>query len=110
VTRAAAPVAAPVAVKTLPKVKSRPIRHQASPHELRIMVKRSQGKQLRRAVKAATMSKRMRRRVRFVTTRRTVALVMRGARTSNPENRQIWVGQILGRLQAHGIVALEAKI
>jgi hypothetical protein len=99
-----------MAVRALPKVKSRPIKRQASPHELRIVVKRSQGAQLRKAVRAAKMPHRMRTRVRFVTTRRTVALVMKGARTSNPENRQLWVGQILGRLKAHGIVALQAKI
>ena len=100
----------PVAARTLPKVKSRPIKRQASPHELRIVVKRSQGAQLRKAVKAAPMSPRMRRRVHFVTTRKPVALVMKGARTANPESRQLWVGQILGRLKAHGIIALQAKI
>jgi hypothetical protein len=110
VVRAAAPVAAPVAKKALPTVKSRPISKQASPHELRITVKRSQGAQLRKAVKAAKMSKRMRKRVHFVTTRKSVSLVMKGARSSNEENRQLWVGQILGRLKAHGIIALQAKI
>lgn len=110
VAKAAGPAAAPVASKALPRIKSRPIKRQASPHELRIVVKRSQGKELRKAVRAAKMSKRMRKRVRFVTTRRTVALVMKGARTSNPENRQLWVGQILGRLKKHGIIALQAKI
>ena len=110
VARAAGPVAVPVAADALPKVKARPIKRQAPVHVLRIVVKRSQGAQLRKAVKAAKMPKRMRKRVRFVTTRKTVALVMKGVRTSNPESRQLWVGQILATLKRHGIVALQAKI
>ena len=111
--RPAAPVeAAPVPASRLPAVKPRPVRRStAADRQVRIEVARRHAAQLRRAVRAAKLPRTLRKRVRYVKSRRTVTLVVSGARTaSNDHRRGEWVRRIMGRLDRRGVRVLFAQL
>jgi hypothetical protein len=79
--------------------------------DLLIKVRKADGAKLRRAVKAAHLTRKLRKKVRYVKARTTVSLVMRNVRSdANEENRQLWTGRIMGSLQRRGVRALVAQI
>ena len=61
---------------------------------MRIAVKRADGAKLKAAVKAAKLSKAVKRNLRYTTTKTTVTLVVKGARTTNEHARRAWVSRI----------------
>ena len=61
---------------------------------MRIAVKRADGAKLKAAVKAAKLSKSVKRNVRYTTTKTSVTLIVKGARTSNEHARRAWVSRI----------------
>ena len=100
--RAAATTAAPVAAAKLPAVRKRKLASVSrTARDVRIKVARRDGAQLRRAVRAAKLPKRLQRKVRWQTTRKSVTLVVKRARTrSNEHDRGVWIGLIVKRLRA----------
>jgi hypothetical protein len=111
VAAAAKPVAPAIVKSKLPVVKADPDKGGADANrDLLITVRRSDGAKLRKAVKAAHLSKKLRSKVRFRTTRSSVTLVMKNVRTSNTHTREVWVGRIMGGLGKAHVTALAAQI
>jgi hypothetical protein len=111
--RPAAPVDAdPLPKGQLPAVASRPVRgNSAVDRQVRIQVARRHGAKLKRAVRAAKLPRALRKRVKYVKTRRTITLVVAGARTaSNDHHRGEWVRRIVGRLDRRGVKILSAQV
>jgi hypothetical protein len=111
VAAAVEPVAPPIAKGDLPAVGTRPDKggHNTN-RDLRITVRRADGAALRKAVKAAHLSKRLSTRVRYRTTKSRVTLVMANVRTSDTHARELWVGRIMGGLSKRGVKALSAQL
>jgi hypothetical protein len=108
---AAEPVAPAIAQSKLPAVASRP--DKAGPdanRDLQIKVRRGDGAALRKAVKAAHLTKRLRALVRYHTNRSSVTLLMKNVRTSDEHTREVWVGRIMGGLSRLHVKALSAQI
>jgi hypothetical protein len=99
-----APVAAAVkaAAPALPAAKlAAVVKHPATvaatanpDRDVRIRVKRADGAKLRSAVRAAKLNRKLRKRAHYVTSRRTVTLVVRGARTNDGHARPVWLSRI----------------
>ena len=96
----------------LPAVKKRPLRGRSKADKaVRIQVARKHGAKLKRAVRAAKLPKSVRKRVRYVKSRRTVTLVVRGARTAtNDHKRGQWVRRIMGRLNKAHVRVVYAQL
>jgi len=107
-----APVAKPIRARDLQPVRSRPLAAvDRTTRDVRIKVARRDGAKLRRAVRAAKLPKRLQRKVRWVTTRRTVTFVVRKSRTqANDHNRGTWVGLITARLKRDGVNILLGQL
>lgn len=103
VAQAMAPAAAPIATAQLPTVAPRPVVTTRKDRDVRIKVARRHAKVLRAAVRRAALPKSVRRKVRYVTTKSTVTLVIKGVRTSNEHTRKRYVSRIMGELKAHGV-------
>jgi hypothetical protein len=103
VAQATEPTAAPVARAALPTVAPRPVVTTRTDRDVRIKVARRHGKVLRNAVRAARLPKSVRRKVRYVTTRSSVTLVIKGVRTSNEHTRKRYVSRIMGELKARRV-------
>jgi hypothetical protein len=108
----AEPAAEPVAAAQLPAVSARPVRKsRGGDRDVRIRVARKHAAKLRRAVRGARMPKTARRNVRYVKGRRTITLVVRGARRAgNDHHRGEWVRRIVGRLDDRGVKVLFAQL
>ncbi len=89
---AAAPVASAKSLTT--HTKSAGVAEPAADRDVRIAVKRADGAKLKAAVKAAKLSKSVKRKLRYRTTKTSVTLVVKGARTSNEHARRAWVSRI----------------
>jgi hypothetical protein len=96
----------------LPAVRSRPVRAvDRTARDVRIRVARKHGPALRRAVRGAKLSKALRRKVRWHTTRKAVTFVVRGVRTdANDHDRGIWTGRIVTPLKRRGIPVQFAQL
>jgi hypothetical protein len=101
-----------VAEKALPSTGNRPVRAvDRTARDVRIRVARKDGAKLRAAVRKARLSKALRRKVRWVTTRRTVTLIVRRARTqANTHDRGVWVGRIVTPLKKRGVRILLGQL
>jgi hypothetical protein len=100
---AAAPVAS-IASASLPRVARRPVRPSGgSEKDVVLGVARSDAARLRRAVKAAGLSRRYTKHASFVRRDRMYEYVMRGVRTGDVEDRSGWESQLLGTISAHKI-------
>jgi hypothetical protein len=108
----AEPAGEPLRAAQLPAVKARPVRKsRGGDRDVRIQVARTHAAQLRRAVRAAKLPKATSKRVRYVKSRRTVTLVVRGARTAtNDHRRGEWVRRVVGRLDKRGVKVLSAQL
>ena len=62
--------------------------------DVRITVKRADGAKLKAAVKAANLSKSIKRKVSYTTTKTAVTLVIKGVRTGDEHARKSWVSRI----------------
>jgi hypothetical protein len=118
-TAKAAPVAAAVkpATPAVPAAKLRAVvshpaaavRVAANPdRDVRIRVKRADGRKLRSAVRAAKLNRTLRKRTRYVTTRRTVTLVVKGARANAGHARPVWLSRIQRGLDKRHVSPLSA--
>ena len=82
---------------------------KVSDRDLKIKVKRSDAAKLKAAVKAAKLSKSIKRKLRYTTTKTSVTLVVKGVRTSDEHARKAWVSRIkhgLDRRKVKPIYAL----
>lgn len=105
------PAAAPIPAAKLPKVKSRPVKKgAATDRHVIIRVARKQGPKLRAAVKAAKLSKSVRKRVHYKVTKTTVTLTVKNVRTADAHARQMWVSRIVGGLKKRGVKAKMAQL
>jgi hypothetical protein len=111
VAASAEPAAAPIAASKLPASKSRPdTGGRNTSKDLMIQVKRSQSASLKRAVKSAKLSKKLRAKVRYVNTRTTTTLVMRNVRSDDPHARTTWVIRIMDGLASRRVRAISAQV
>jgi hypothetical protein len=78
--------------------------------DVRIRVKRADGAKLRAAVKSAKLSHKLRKRTRYVTARRTVTLIVKGARVNNGHARPVWLGRIQRGLDRRHVTPLYALV
>ena len=110
--RAAATTAAPVAASKLPAVRTRKLAAVSrTARDVRIKVARKDGAALRRAVRAAKLPKRLQRKVRWQTTRKSVTLVVKRARTrSNEHDRGVWIGLIVKGLKRANVEILSGQL
>jgi hypothetical protein len=108
----AEPAGEPLRASELPAVKARPLhRTTNADRDVRIQVARKHTAKLKRAVRAAKLPKSLRAKVRYVKSKRTVTLVVRGARTAaNDHRRGQWVRRIVGRLDRRGVKVLSAQL
>ena len=105
------PESPPVAKSELPAVKPRPVRRMArTDRDVRIRVYRHDRAALRRAVRKARLPRKVRSRVRYVHTRRTTTLIVRGVRTSNQHARSDWVARLMKRLDRARVKPLHAQL
>ncbi|HWK27141.1 MAG TPA: M14 family zinc carboxypeptidase [Solirubrobacter sp.] len=111
---AIAPAAAPIAKADLPKVgakASAPVKAVSrADRDVRIRVKRADGAKLKAAVKAAHLSKSVKRKLRYSTTKSSVTLVIKGVRTSDEHARKTWVGRITKQLDRRKVDPLYALV
>ena len=78
--------------------------------DVRIQVKRRDGTQLKAAVKAAKLSRSIRKKIHYATTRATVTLVVKGARTSDEHARKTWVSNITKALERRHVAPIYALL
>jgi hypothetical protein len=78
--------------------------------DVRIRVKRSDAAKLKAAVKAAKLSKSVRGKLRYATTRTAVTLIVKGARTSDEHARKSWVSRITTGLERRKVDPLYALV
>jgi hypothetical protein len=111
VVDATEPAGEPVATAKLPAVKSRPdAGGRSTVRDLRIVVKRSQAKTLKSAVKQARLAKHLRAKVRYSYTAKTATLVMRNVRSDDPHARNTWVIRIMDNLAKYKVRAISAQV
>jgi hypothetical protein len=108
------PAAAPVAKAELPKTGTKaqaPVKAgSTADRDVRIQVKRADGAKLKAAVKAANLSKSLKKKLRYTTTKTTVTLVVKGARTSDEHARKTWVSRITQQLDRRNVDPLYALV
>jgi hypothetical protein len=120
-TAKAAPAAAAVkaAAPALSAAKLRaPVTHPAKvlrtsgnpDRDVRIRVKRADGAKLRSAVRAAKLSRKLRKRTHYVTARRTVTLVVKGQRTTDGHARPVWLSRIQHGLDTRHVTPVYALL
>jgi hypothetical protein len=112
---AIAPAAAPIATAQLPKAGQTkalaPVKAGSkADRDVRIQVKRKDAKKLKAAVKAAKLSKAIKRKLKYRTTKRTVTLVIKGVRTSDEHTRKTWVSRITKQLDRRHVDPLYALV
>jgi hypothetical protein len=110
-----APAAQPIAKAELPKAgqtkAAAPVKAGSKvDRDVRIQVKRADAKKLKAAVKAAHLSKSLRKKARYATTKTTVTFVVKGARTSDEHARKSWVSRITKQLDRRGVDPLYALV
>jgi Zinc carboxypeptidase len=105
------PASAPIPAAKLTDVARKPVTTVANvDRDVRIQVKRADAAKLKAAVKAAKLSKAVRKKLRYVTTRKTVTLVVKGARTSDEHVRKMWVSRITKGLDRRKVKPLYALV
>ena len=83
---------------------------KASDRDLKIKVKRSDAAKLKAAVKAAKLSKSIKRKLRYTTTKTSVTLVVKGVRTSDEHARKAWVSRIKNGLDRRKVKPIYALV
>jgi hypothetical protein len=81
-----------------------------SDRDLKIQVKRPDGAKLKAAVKAAKLSKAIKRKLKYTTTKSTVTLTVKGVRTSDEHARKAWVSRLRNALERRKVTPLYAIV
>ena len=81
-----------------------------SDRDLRIQVKRADAAKLKAAVKAARLSKSVKRKLKYSTTKKTVTLVIKGVRTSDEHARKAWVSRLRKELDRRKVKPVYALV
>jgi hypothetical protein len=106
-----APVAAPIATAKLPETARAPVKAGSkADRDVRITVKRADGAKLKAAVKAANLSKSLKRKLSYKTTKTSVTLVIKGVRTGDEHARKSWVSRITKGLDRRKVEPLGALV
>jgi hypothetical protein len=110
-----APEAAPIVKAELPKAGTTkalaPVKVGSKvDRDVRIQVKRADGAKLKAAVKAAKLTKALTKKIKYSTTKTTVTLVVKGARTSDEHSRKTWVSRITQQLDRRKVDPLYALV
>ncbi len=104
-------VAAPVAAAKLPIAGRAPVKAGSkADRDVRIMVKRADGAKLKAAVKSAKLSKSLKRKLSYKTTKTSVTLVIKGVRTGDEHARKSWVSRITQGLDRRKVTPLGALV
>jgi hypothetical protein len=104
-------VAAPVAAVKLPEAGRAPVRATSrADRDVRITVKRADSKKLKAAVKAAKLSKSIKRKLSYRTTKTTVTLIVKGVRTSDEHARKTWVSRVSKGLDRRKVKVVSALV
>jgi hypothetical protein len=106
-----APVAEPVPAAKLPEAAKAPV-HTGSKadRDVRITVKRADSAKLKAAVKSANLSKSLKRKLSYKTTKTQVTLVIKGVRTGDEHARKTWVSRITQGLDRRKVTPLGALV
>jgi hypothetical protein len=108
---AIAPVAAPVTGSSAAEAVRAPVtKVHATDRDVRIKVKRRDGKKLKAAVRAANLSTKVKRNLRYSTTRSSVTLIVKNARTSNEHTRKDWVSRVVNGLDRRKVKPISALV
>jgi hypothetical protein len=78
--------------------------------DVRITVKRSDSAKLKAAVKGAKLSKSLKRKLSYSSTKTTVTLVIKGVRTSDEHARKTWVSNITKGLDRRKVKVVAALV
>jgi hypothetical protein len=106
-----APVAAPIAAAKLPEAARAPVKAGSkADRDVRITVKRADGAKLKAAVKSANLSKSLKRKLSYTTTKTSVTLVIKGVRTGDEHARKTWVSRITKGLDRRKVNPLGALV
>jgi hypothetical protein len=81
-----------------------------SDRDLKIRVKRADKTKLKAAVKAAKLSKSIKRKVKYTATRTSVTLTIKGVRTSNEHARKAWVSRLRNELDRRKVKPVYAIV
>ena len=104
-------VAAPLPKAELPTTPRAAVRAVSrADRDVRITVKRSDRAKLKAAVKGAKLSKSIKRKLSYKTTKTTVTLVVKGVRTSNEHARKTWVSKITQGLDRRKVRVVSALV
>jgi hypothetical protein len=108
--KAAAPALSAKQLRAPDHVAAVRVKHASSDRDLRIEVKRKDGARLKAAVRAAKLSKKIRHKARYVTTKRTVTFLVKGVRTRNEHARKAWVGRLRHALDKRRVDPIYALV
>ena len=104
-------VNAPIAKAELPKPLTTPMKSQANPdRDVRITVKKADSAKLKAAVKGAKLSKSLKKKVAYKSTKTTITLVIKGVRTSDEHARKTWVSTITQGLDRRKVKVVAALV
>ncbi|MBE2314993.1 hypothetical protein DVA67_003340 [Solirubrobacter sp. CPCC 204708] len=81
-----------------------------SDRDVKVQVKRKDGAKLKLAVKRTRLSKAIRKKISYRTTRTTVTLVIKGVRTSNEHAREQWTGELRNQLDRRKVKPIYALL
>ncbi|RKQ90486.1 zinc carboxypeptidase [Solirubrobacter pauli] len=81
-----------------------------SDRDVKIQVKRKDSAKLKLAVKRTRLSKAIRKKISYRTTKTTVTLVIKGVRTSNEHAREQWVGELRNQIQRRKVTPIYALL
>jgi hypothetical protein len=109
-----APLATEIKAATVAPVKAGAgagVRKSAiSDRDLKIQVKRADAAKLKAAVKSAKLSKAIKRKLKYTTTKTTVTLTIKGVRTSDEHARKAWVSRLKNGLDRRKVKPVYALI
>ena len=105
------PVAAPVKGQSAAGAVRAPVtKVHATDRDVRIKVKRRDGAKLKAAVRAANLSTKVKRSLRYSTTKSSVTLIVKNARTSNEHTRKDWVSRVVSGLDRRKVTPISALV
>ena len=76
---------------------------RAADRDVRIRVKRADAAKLKAAVKTAKLSRSIRKKISYTTSKTTVTLIVKGVRTNDEHARRAWVSRIQNGLKARNV-------
>lgn len=112
VADAVLPVADPVAKKALATTKvNRAVTPQVNhDKDVKIVVNKAYGKKLKAAVAKARVGQKIRKKIRYVTGKYTVTMVVPNVRTTDDHAREMWVSAIMGQVKKAKLRVTRAQL